>query len=164
MMRSLLLASLLFSAAAPALAADTPESPCPRLPAKSGVAWKVDKGADFVVCRGMRGKSQLFGIYLGGSPSYLHQDKNKAETGKVGPYDVTWYNAAPDDTRGEFAREALIRFGEKDSDGVAHVWISAANADEFAAAAKVLEGLTFKSAPAAEKAAAPEPAQPASAD
>jgi len=147
MMRSLLLASLLFSAATvPALAADAPASPCPGLPTKSGVAWKVDKGADFVVCRGMRGESQLFGMYLGGNPSYLHQDKNKAETGKVGPYDVTWYNAAPDDTRGEFAREALIRFGEKDSDGVAHVWISAANADEFAAAVKVLEGLEFKSA------------------
>lgn len=162
MMRFLLLASLLLSAAAPAYAADGDKSPCPTLPAKSGLTWKHNAGAAYVVCRAMRGESQVFGVYLGNSPSYNHKEEDKAETSKVGAYEVTWYNVSPDEKRGAYAREALIRFGEKDIDGVAHIWISAANAEEFASALNVLEGVTL-TPPVAATAPAPAPAPEADA-
>lgn len=161
MMRSLFIASLLLSGAAPVVAADAAESPCPTLPAKSGLTWKHNAGAAFVVCRALRGDSQVFGVYLGNSPSYNHREEDKAETSMVGTYEATWYNVSPDEKRGAYAREALIRFGDKDIDGVAHIWISAANADEFASALKVLEGVTLKPPVAA---AAPAPAPEAAAE
>ena len=156
MMRSLLLTSLLLSATTTALAKDEAASPCPTLPAKSGLTWKHNAGAAFVVCRALRGDSQVFGVYLGNSPSYNHREEDKAETSMVGTYEATWYNVSPDEKRGVYAREALIRFGEKDIDGVAHIWISAANADEFASALKVLEGVTLRP-PVAAAAPAPAP-------
>lgn len=156
MMRSLFIASLLLSGAAPVVAADAAESPCPTLPAKSGLTWKHNAGAAYVVCRALRGDSQVFGVYLGNSPSYNHREEEKAETSKVGAYEVTWYNVSLDEKRGEYAREALIRFGDKDIDGVAHIWISAANADEFASALKVLEGVTL-TPPVAAATPAPAP-------
>jgi len=159
MMRSLFIASLLLSGAAPVAAADAAESPCPTLPAKSGLTWKHNAGAAFVVCRALRGDSQVFGVYLGNSPSYNHREEDKAETSMVGTYEATWYNVSPDEKRGAYAREALIRFGDKDIDGVAHIWISAANADEFASALKVLEGVTLKP-PVAATAPAPDAAVP----
>jgi len=149
--------------AAPSAAANEAAAICPHLPAKSGLTWKHTTGPDFDVCRAMRGDQQVFGVYLGQHPSYLHEEKNKAETSHIGPYEVTWYNASPDEKQGAYARDTLISFGESESDGVAHVWISAANAEEFAATLKILEGVTFDVKAAAEKAdPAPEKAEDAS--
>jgi hypothetical protein len=169
MNRPLILAALLIAAALaiPAFAQDTPSaasenkpgSDCPTLPKNSGLAWKKSDGPDFVVCRAMRGEVQVFGMYFGNHPSYQHLDKDKAETSLVAGHEVTWYNASPDEKQGAFARDALIRLGKDDSDGVIHVWISASDATEFQAALKALEGVSLTEpvkadAPAADAASA----------
>jgi hypothetical protein len=150
MNRCLFLAALLFATvASPAFAQGG--SDCPNLPADAGLTWKQNNGPDFVVCRAMRGDVQVFGMYFGNNPSYRHPDQDKAETSNVAGHEVTWYNVSPDEKHGAYARDALIRLGKSDSDGVIHVWISASDEAEFKAALTALEGVTLKdSAPAAE--------------
>lgn len=146
MNRSLLLCALLFAAVSPAFAADGDGSGCPNLPADAGLTWKQNNGPDFVVCRAMRGDVQVFGMYFGNNPSYRHPEKDKAETSVVAGHEVTWYNVSPDEKHGAYARDALIRLGKSDTDGVIHVWISASDEAEFKAALTALEGVTLKDA------------------
>jgi hypothetical protein len=153
MNRSPILAALLIAAAVvpPAFAQDTPPaavenkpgSDCPTLPKRSGLTWKKNDGPDFFVCRAMRGDVQVFGMYFGSHPSYQHDDKDIAETSLVAGHEVTWYNVSPDEKHGAYARDALIRLGKDDSDGVIHVWISASDEAEFKAALKALEGVSL---------------------
>lgn len=158
MNRSFLLCALLFAAASPALAADGDGSGCPNLPADAGLTWKQNNGPDFVVCRAMRGDVQLFGMYFGNNPSYRHPEKDKAGTSVVAGHEVTWYNVSPDEKHGAYARDALIRLGKSDTDGVIHVWISASDEAEFKAALTALEGVTLKDAAPIAQANADEPA------
>ena len=164
----LLIALLSLFAAVPALAQATDD--CPNLPADAGLTWKQSNGPDFVVCRAMRGEVQVFGMYFGNNPSYRHPEKDKAETSTVLGREVTWYNVSPDEKHGAYARDALIRLGKSDTDGVIHVWISASDEAEFKAALIALEGVSLKAsesaptdAPAASDDAAP-PAEAAAAD
>lgn len=124
-------------------------SPCPGLPADAGLTWTHTDGPDFVVCHAMRGKEQVFGVYLGRNPSYRHLDVNKAEASRIGSYEVTWYNVSPDDKQGAYARETMVRFGKQDSAGVAHFWISAASEEQLLATFKLLEGVSLQ-APVAQ--------------
>ncbi len=157
-MNPLLLATLLtFSAAAPAVAQAA--DGCPNLPVDAGLTWKQNNGPDFVVCRAMRGDVQVFGMYFGNNPSYRHPEQDKAETSTVLGREVTWYNVSPDEKHGAYARDALIRLGKSDTDGVIHVWISASDETEFKAALTALEGVSLK-----ESESAPTDAPAADAD
>ena len=151
-MNRLLLAALLsFAVLAPSVAQATDE--CPNLPADPGLTWKQNNGPDFVVCRARRGEVQVFGMYFGNNPSYRHPEQDKAETSTVLGREVTWYNVSPDEKHGAYARDALIRLGKSDTDGVIHVWISATDEVEFKAALMALEGVTLN-------ADAPKPVEP----
>jgi len=117
---------------------------CPRLPANAQLKWSVSRGPDFDVCRAMRGTQQVFGVYLGNHPSFRPSEYKPAGAGKIGKYEVVWYEVPSDDKSRPISRQTLLRLGQTPGADMAHVWIHAANDGELSAALAVLQGVEFK--------------------
>lgn len=128
---------LLASGAAQAQSA----SPCPQLPASSGLVWTHQAGPDFDFCKAMRADgSQAFGVFIGEESPFKPKASNRAEAGSIEGRGVYWY-------RGELAadpnvqvRETLV---ELPGGRVAHIWMKARNPEELAREMALAQSLRF---------------------
>lgn len=117
---------------------------CPKLPADAQLQWSYTKGPDFDVCQAMRGKQQIFGVYLGNHPSFRPVEGLRAEKGKIGKHDVTWYNVPSTDASRPISKQTLLTLSQRPDAQVAHVWVLGANANELNQGLAILQRVQFK--------------------
>ena len=142
-MKPILLILLFLSCAGNALSHSVEN--CPNLPADSELIWSYTQGPDFEICRAMRGDRQVFGMYLGNHPKFRPNDRQRAEKGKIGKYEVLWYNKEPskDSTR-PISKQAIFNLGQRPDAEMAHVWFNAADIEELNQTLAILQLISFK--------------------
>ena len=117
---------------------------CPTLPSDAQLQWSYSQGPDFDICRAMRGKQQVFGMYLGDHPKFHPDERQRAEKGAIGGFDVIWYNVPSNDPSRPISRATLLPLGLRRSSEILHFWVFAANPDELRQAFAILERIQFK--------------------
>ena len=117
---------------------------CPTLPSDAQLQWSYSQGPDFDICRAMRGTQQVFGMYMGDHPKFRPDDRQRAEKGTIGGFEVIWYNVPTSDASRPISRETLLRLGLRRSSEVFHFWILAVSADELRQTFAILERIQFK--------------------
>jgi hypothetical protein len=114
---------------------------CPQLPADAGLTWEYRGGGDTDLCRALRADgSEAFGLVISSQPTFEPQRPDRAERGRIGGRDITWYRAELAQKPGIQARETVVELPDGRS---AHIWLQAENDDKLAAGFQMLEGLQF---------------------
>lgn len=116
-------------------------SPCPQLPADSGLAWTHQAAPDFDFCKAMRADgTQAFGVFIGEESPFEPKGNNRAEAGTVDGRRIYWYRGQVAGDPTVQVRETLV---ELDDDRVAHIWMRARNPQELAREMALAQGLRF---------------------
>jgi hypothetical protein len=114
---------------------------CPQLPADAGLTWDYHRGGDTDLCRALRADgSEAFGLVISAQPTFEPQRPDRAERGRIGGRDITWYRAELAQKPGVQARETVVELPDGRS---AHIWLQAETSDKLAAGFQMLEGLQF---------------------
>ena len=116
---------------------------CPALPKNSALNWEYHQGPDFDICRAMRGKVQVFGVYLGNFPPLQPQDLTNGQKGNVGGFEVQWIDMKREGTSSAFAKQTVIQIHKSPGVERAHIWIQAASAEDLSQTQKILSQIKF---------------------
>ena len=116
-------------------------SPCPHLPASSGLTWTHQAGPDFDFCKAMRADgTQAFGVFIGEESPFEPKGSNRAETGTIEGRGIYWYRGEVAGDPNVQVRETLVELAD---DRVAHIWMKARNPQELAREMALAQGLRF---------------------
>ena len=114
---------------------------CPQLPSDAGLTWDYRGGGDTDLCRALRPDgSEAFGMVISPQPTFEPQRPDRAERGRIGGQDITWYRAELAQKPGVQARETVLELPNGRS---AHVWLQADTSDTLAAGFELLQKLQF---------------------
>ena len=120
---------------------------CPRLPVNYGYSWVYQQGPDFDLCYAMpaRDDQGFFGLYLGYFPNFDPMEGKPIESGMVGEQAVFWYEAKPDRSAYQLARQTLFTLPAVNNQPplVVHLWVHAQSDREMARLLKLLGTLRF---------------------
>jgi len=142
-MRAGTIAIGLVVAALSARAESNGDSPCPSLPATSGLTWTYSRGPDFGVCyaekKGLP-SAGLIGVYLGFHPSFTPTAATFVREGQLEGSVIRWHSKVPTDAEFQLGIETLHDLGRLTS----HVWVMANDVQSLDALRIVAEGMSFK--------------------
>lgn len=117
---------------------------CPTLPADAQLQWSYSQGPDFDICRASRGKQLVFGLYMGNHPNFHPDERQRAEKGVIGGFEVVWYNVPSNDAARPIARATLLPLGLRRSSEILHFWAFAENLDELQRTFSILQRIQFR--------------------
>ena len=118
-------------------------SPCPEIPADTGLTWSHRPSGDSDLCLAQRADgSEAFGVYISPKPSFEPARPDRAEQGKIDGQSLYWYRAELAAQPGVEARETVVTLPDGRS---AHIWLQAPNAQALAASLQLAQGMRFRS-------------------
>jgi hypothetical protein len=92
----------------------------------------------------MRGKQLVFGLYMGSHPNFRPDERQLAEKGAIGGFEVVWYNVPSNDAARPISRATLLPLGLRRSSEILHFWVYAENLDELQRTFSILQRIQFR--------------------